>query len=127
MKYLLLFGALPILVLALSTQSEKPRTVRVGVIQMRIADSDRKDNLRRATEWIRKGVTESNIQIAVLPETFDIGWINPRAKELAEPIPGPTSERLGELARELRIYLVGTLTERDGDDVHDTAFLAGPS
>ena len=127
MKYLIVCGVIPIFVLALSAQSEKPRSVRVGVIQMRIADSDREDNLRRAIGWIRKGVTESSIQIAVLPETFDIGWINPRAKELAEPIPGPTSKRLAELARELRIYLVGTLTERDGDDVYDTAFLTGPS
>lgn len=125
MRYLILVG-LASLMMAYAAQSEKLKSIRVGIIQMRIADSDRDDNLRRAVEWIRKGVTESGIQLAVLPETFDIGWINPRAQELAEPIPGPTSRRLAELARELKIYVVGTLTERYGDVVHDTAFLAGP-
>jgi predicted amidohydrolase len=126
MRYLILCGLMGLMALAQAARSEMPRTVRVGAIQMRIADSDREDNLRRAVEWIRKGVRESGIQFAVLPETFDIGWINPRAKELAEPLPGPTSLRLAELARELKIYIVGTLTECDGDVVYDTAFLIGP-
>ncbi len=111
---------------AAAAQSSGQRTVRVGVIQMRIADSDREDNLRRAASWIRKGVAEYGIQIAVLPETFDIGWINPRGKELAEPFPGSTSNRLCELARELKIHIVGTLTERSGDVIYDMAFLVGP-
>ncbi len=127
MKCWILFGMIAVMAAATAAQSGKRHSVKVGVVQMRIADSDREDNLRRAAAWIRKGVAESAIQIAVLPETFDIGWINPRAKELAEPIPGSTSRRLGGLARELKIYIVGTLTERSGDDVYDTAFLVGPN
>ncbi len=127
MRYWILIGLIAFVALAAAGQSGKRPTVRVGVIQMRITDSEREDNLRRAAAWIRKGVAESRIEIAVLPETFDIGWINPRAGELAEPIPGPTSRRLGELARELKIHIVGTLTERGGDGVYDTAFLIGPS
>jgi predicted amidohydrolase len=127
MKYVVVFGMFTIMTVGTAAQTGKERSVRVGVVQMRIADSDREDNLRRAAEWIRRGVAESGIQIAVLPETFDIGWINPRARELAEPISGSTSRRLSELARELKIYIVGTLTERSGEDVYDTAFLIGRS
>jgi predicted amidohydrolase len=127
MKYVAVFGMFTIMTVGTAAQTGKGRSVRVGVVQMRIADSDREDNLRRAVEWIRRGVAESGIQIAVLPETFDIGWINPRARELAEPISGSTSRRLSELARELKIYIVGTLTERSGEDVYDTAFLIGRS
>ncbi len=126
MKFWILFEMIAVIAVAAAAQSERRHSVRVGVIQMRIADSDREDNFRRAAAWIRKGVAESGIQIAILPETFDIGWINPRARELAEPIPGSTSQRLGELARELKIHIVGTLTERGGEDVYDTAFLVGP-
>ncbi|HYK88677.1 MAG TPA: carbon-nitrogen hydrolase family protein [Acidobacteriota bacterium] len=126
MKFPFLVVLALIVVATIAARQVSPRTVRVGIIQMRITDSDREGNLRNAVNWIRKGVRESNIQIAVLPETFDIGWINPRAKELAEPIPGPTSQRLSELAGELKIYLVGTLTERHGDLVYDSAFLIGP-
>jgi predicted amidohydrolase len=123
MKCWILFGMIAVLAAA---QSGKHHSVRVGIVQMRIADSDREDNILRAAAWIRKGVAEYGIQIAVLPETFDIGWINPRARELAEPIPGSTSLRLGDLARELKIYVVGTVTERSGDNVYDSAFLIGP-
>ncbi len=126
MRSLIVFGMIAAMAFGAVGQSGKRQSVRIGVVQMWIADSDREDNIRRAAAWIRKGVTESGIQIAVLPETFDIGWINPRAKELAEPIPGSTSRRLAELSRELKIYIVGTLTERSGADVYDTAFLLGP-
>ncbi len=127
MRYVIMIGMMVVTTLALAAKSELPHRVRVGVVQMRIADSDREDNVRRAIELIRKGVKDSGIQLAVLPESFDIGWISPRAKELAEPLPGPTSRRLAKLARELRIYIVGTLTERDGDSVYDTAFLLAPT
>lgn len=42
--------------------------------------------------------------------------------ELAEPIPGPTSQRLSDLARELNIVLVGSIFERRMNGVyHNTA------
>jgi predicted amidohydrolase len=125
MRYLILMGIVSLVTPSILPHG-KAASVRLGVVQMRIVDSDREGNLRRAIQWIRTGVRESGIQIAVLPETFDIGWINPRAKELAEPIPGTTSRGLAALARELKIYIVGTLTERDGDEVYDTAFLLDP-
>ena len=127
MQVSMIFSIAVMLMVTASAPLDRARAVRIGVIQMHIADSDREDNLRRAAEWIRKGVRESSIQIAVLPESFDIGWINPRAKQLAEPIPGHTSKRLAALARELKIYIVGTVTERDRDKVYDAAFLIGPT
>lgn len=42
--------------------------------------------------------------------------------ELAEPIPGPTSERLSSLAKELDVVLVGSIFERRMNGVyHNTA------
>lgn len=127
MKASILLGILPMMMLTVLGYPEAQHSVRVGIIQMRISDSNRSDNLRRAVAWIRKGVKESGIQLAVLPESFDIGWINPRVKKLAEPIPGPTSRRLASLAHELKIYVVAGVTERDGDVVYDSAFLVGPT
>jgi predicted amidohydrolase len=40
---------------------------------------------------------------------------------LAEPIPGPTTERFASLARELGVVLVLNLFERDGDCTFDTS------
>ncbi len=46
-------------------------------------------------------------QLVVLPEVFF--WRGERSEEAraAEPIPGPTTERLAAMARELGLYLVG--------------------
>jgi len=43
--------------------------------------------------------------------------------EIAEPIPGPTTERLGELARKYRMYVVAALGEREGQAIYNTAVL----
>jgi N-carbamoylputrescine amidase len=42
-------------------------------------------------------------------------------RELAEPIPGPTTDRLSALARELGVVIVPNLFERDGDRAFDTS------
>ena len=41
----------------------------------------------------------------------------------AEPIPGPSTQRLGERARAHHMYIVAGLTERDGRRVYNTAVL----
>ncbi len=49
---------------------------------------------------------------------------NPGFFDLAEPIPGPTSERLGALAKELRIVIVGSVFEHCAAGIyHNTAIV----
>ena len=48
---------------------------------------------------------------------------NPGYSIVAEPIPGPTTNRLGELARKYEMYIVGALGERDGEAIYNTAVL----
>ena len=43
--------------------------------------------------------------------------------ETAEPIPGPSTARLGEAARRHGIYLVAGLIERDGHGLYNTSVL----
>ena len=43
--------------------------------------------------------------------------------EAAEPIPGPTTERLGDLARRKNSYVVAGIYEREGPLVYNTAVL----
>lgn len=66
--------------------------------------------------------------LVVLPEMF--AWRGPRAAEdgAAEPIPGPTSDRLAALARELGVVLVGgSLLERSSEPgrFHNTCTVYG--
>jgi len=48
-----------------------------------------------------------------------------RYPDIAEPIPGPTTRRLGDVAREWNMYIVAALGERDGEAVYNTAVLIG--
>jgi len=63
--------------------------------------------------------------LVVLPETLTYGrgstYLN-----VAEPIPGPSTEFFGALAKEHRMYLVPGLVERDGPLIYNVAVLIGP-
>ncbi len=55
---------------------------------------------------------------------MDLGWTNPSARALAEPIPtGGPCARLRAAALRHRIYVCAGLTERDGERVFNSAVL----
>jgi len=76
-----------------------------AAVQMAASD-DKQANLTEARHWVREAAAQG-ARLVVLPEVFI--WRGPKQRERdsAEPIPGPTSEALSELARERRIYLLG--------------------
>jgi predicted amidohydrolase len=62
--------------------------------------------------------------LVCLPEHFSLADVpRRRAAEVAEPVPGPTTERLGAVARRHRTYLVCPLYERAGGHVFNAAVL----
>jgi predicted amidohydrolase len=81
-----------------------------AAVQM-TSGADRAANLARATALIRQAAARG-ARLVVLPEVFT--WRGPRDGEAAasEPVPGPTTEALGALARELGVWLcAGSLLE----------------
>lgn len=101
-------------------------TIPVCMGQIRIVFSDVEGNLARAVEAIREAA-RLGCKVVVLPETLDIGWLNPDAKQLAKPIPGPHSEALSKEAKANGIYVVAGLTEAEGGRVYDSAILISPT
>jgi N-carbamoylputrescine amidase len=86
----------------------------VGLIQMRCS-MDRKANLELAVERIREAA-KRGAQIISMQELF-LSQYFCRAEDadlfdLAEPIPGPTTEALAKIARELKVALVVSIFER---------------
>lgn len=98
------------------------RTVRVGMGQTLVKTGAVDENLGRAREAVARAGRE-RCAVVVLPECLDLGWTHPEAARLARPIPGPSSDALGEAAREARLWVVAGLTERDGERTHNTAVL----
>ena len=99
---------------------------RVGLAQMS-ATPDPDKNLERATDRLHEAATKG-AQIVCLPELFRTQYFCQREDsvlfDLAEPIPGPTTTRLAEAAKQLRIVVVGSLFEKRAAGVyHNTAIM----
>lgn len=99
---------------------------RVGLLQMS-ATSDPDKNLQRAIDRLHQA-SAKGAQIVCLPELFQTQYFCQREDaalfDLAEPIPGPTTSRLAEAARLLRIVLIASLFEKRAPGVyHNTAVM----
>lgn len=93
------------------------------------ATADKAENLSAAERWTREAAARG-ARLVVLPEVFTYRGRRGTETTIAEPIPGPTSERMGSLARELGIHLqAGSIAERiDGDSrCHNTALFFSPA
>ncbi len=101
-----------------------PAVIRVAIGQTVCIDGDREGNLRRIAYAVEQAAADG-AQLACFPETAVLGWVNPAAHELADPVPGPTTDRLAALARAHGLMLVVGLAERDGDRLYDAAVLIG--
>jgi len=99
----------------------------ITLIQMAVGP-EREDNLRDAADAVRRAAG-AGADLVVLPEMFSCPYEAERFHELAEPIPdGPSSRMLATLARELGVHVAGgSIPERDGERVFNTATLWGPS
>ena len=96
----------------------------IGLIQMRCSQ-DPSENLESAIGLIREAAAQG-AQIICLPELFKTVYFcqeeNHKYFQYAEPIPGPTTERLSALAKELQVVIVASLFERRAAGLyHNTA------
>ncbi len=104
--------------------SQSNRSMTVGLIQMRCS-TDPRDNLQRAKAFLHEAA-ERGARVACLPELFLTQYFcqteDPSNFDLAEPVPGPTTEALSALARENGMVIVGSLFERRAAGLyHNTA------
>jgi len=99
------------------------RRSQVAVIQLAPGE-DVADNLDRIAVLARTARARDGADLAVFPELAVTGLVDPRKR--AEPVPGPATDRLGRLAKELRMHLVVGLAERDGGACYNSACLIGP-
>jgi predicted amidohydrolase len=99
---------------------------RVGMAQMLVIGGQPGANLDRAERFVRDAASQ-NCRIVVLPECLDLGWTDPCARRLAQPIPGPHSQQLAAAAAQNGIFVVAGLVERADDRLYNAAVLIDPS
>lgn len=100
------------------------KTFRVGLIQMSCGP-DPDANLEKAAERVRDAACQG-AEVICLPELFRAQYFCQREDialfDLAEPIPGPSTEKLGAVAREEKVVVVASLFERRAPGLyHNTA------
>ena len=97
---------------------------RVGLVQMQCGP-DPEQNLEHAMEMVREAAGKG-ANVVCLPELFITQYFCQREDhaffDLAEPIPGPTSTRLSQLARQQGVVLIASLFEKRAPGIyHNTA------
>jgi N-carbamoylputrescine amidase len=90
------------------------RKFTVGLVQMALC-ADTKANLAKAIARIEEAA-KSGAEVICLPELFRSQYFCQRedtaAFDLAEPVPGPTTEALGAVAKKLRVVIIAPVFER---------------
>ena len=94
--------------------------VKVGLVQMSCTEN-KQSNITKAEEQIRKAAAEG-ANIVCLQELFASLYfcdVEDYANfDLAEAIPGSTTERLSVLAKELSVVIVASLFEKRAEGVY---------
>jgi N-carbamoylputrescine amidase len=100
----------------------------VGLVQMS-ATRDRDDNLQRAVSFVEQAA-RLGADVICLPELFLTQYFcqteDAALFDLAEPLPGPSTEALGKLARERRVTIIAPVFERRAAGLyHNSAAVIG--
>jgi len=96
------------------------RTINVGLVQL-TCTSDLEKNFQKTAEGIRKAAT-MGAQVVCLQELFVSMYFcdveDHQNFDLAEKIPGPSTEKLAELARELDLVIIASLFEKRAQGIY---------
>jgi len=104
-------------------------TVKIAGMQIEPIILDKDRNLARCLELI-KVADKEGARLIVFPEAAITGYVFTslgEALSIAEPIPGPSTEKILDSCRELNLYVIIGLLEKDRGKYYNAAALLGPS
>jgi len=105
------------------TPPPAPRKVRVASINFHPGKTaSAEESVGRFIEVIEKTVPDG-VDLILLPEGITTVGNPGTYADVAEPVPGPVTRRLGEVARRHRAYLAAGIYEREGPAIYNTAVL----
>jgi predicted amidohydrolase len=108
------------------TDPPTPRKVRLATVHFRPSGGKTPRDNCRAYEPLIAEAARQKADLVVLGETLTYVGLGKKYHEVAESIPGPSTDYFGELAKKHNLYLVPGLLERDGHLVYNVAVLIGP-
>lgn len=91
------------------------KNVSFALVQLSVSEN-LTENWNKTIQSIRDAAAKG-AQVICLQELFKSIYFcyeeNPRFFELAEAIPGPSTDALGELAKELNVVIIASLFEKE--------------
>lgn len=110
------------------TETEKPapRPARLATIHAIQRNMKTPAERREAFQPAIEEAARQKADLVVMPEMLTFVKESETYIDVAEPMPGPSTEFFGALARKHNLYLVPGLVERDGQLVYNVAVLIGP-
>lgn len=101
----------------------EPRRVKVAAVSFQPPSPSTPDQNRRYFAGKVAEAGRLGADILVLGEGITVVSTGLGYDEVAEPVPGPTSELLGKAARQAGIWVVAGIYEREGELIYNTALL----
>src|SRR5262245_60883121 len=103
-------------------------TTKIAAAQIDIAFADRERNSARMVDVLNETVAKG-AKLTIFPEAALTGYCFNSLEEArphAEPIPGPSTERMIQVCRKLNAFIVYGLLDFDGERVFKACALVGP-
>ena len=107
------------------TAQPAARKVRLATVHFLPNGKSPRENCEQFAPHIAEAARQK-ADLVVLGETVPTASLKQQSVDLAEAIPGPSTEYLGSLAAKHHLHIALSLYERDGHLVYNTAVLLGP-
>jgi predicted amidohydrolase len=107
---------------------EAENTITVASVNFHSVFGDKDANLKNMENYMARA-SEKGVNFIVFPEVALTGYnlSNEKASELAEPVPGPSTERIMKIAVKYDLHVVFGMPEKGEDNiVYNTAPLITP-
>lgn len=105
------------------TSAPPPRRIRVAAVNLK---PERTGGAAESVEQFLRVIEQrikERVDLILLPEGITVVGTGKSYIEVAESIPGPTTAKLGELARSRKVWVAAGIYEREGRAVYNTAVL----
>ena len=100
--------------------------MKLWLVQMEPTLYDKASNAEKILGYIDRAA-EGGVDLVVLPEMALTGYMcQERFFELAEPVPGPSTLKIMNRAREKNVYVLMGMPELKGTYIYNSAVLFGP-
>ena len=108
------------------TDPPAPRKARLATVHFRPQGGKTPEGNCRLYAPLIAEAARQKADLVVLGETLTYYGLGKSFAEVAEAIPGPSTDYFGTLAKKHDLYIVAGLVERSGHLIYNTAVLIGP-